>query len=128
VSIGTSASCPRYVVTGRNSRALAEGMCALCAHSAVLARALLRVFVRACVVRTCALVVCVRDSALPSHGRRLWQVECVQVVPAGFGYLVTTYMSDGNPLPTFSGSPLLVRTLCLERMPLCVRTSVPRKL
>ena len=61
MSIGTSASCPRYVVTGRNSRALAEGMCALCAHSAVLARALVRVFVRACVrAYLCACVVCAR--------------------------------------------------------------------
>ena len=29
-------------------------------------------------------------------------------VPAGFGYCVTTYQGDGNPLPPFAGSPLLV--------------------
>lgn len=28
--------------------------------------------------------------------------------PAGFGYGLTTYMGDGNPLPSFSGEPLLL--------------------
>lgn len=28
--------------------------------------------------------------------------------PAGLGYGITTYMGDGNPLPSFSGEPLLL--------------------
>ena len=30
--------------------------------------------------------------------------------PAGFGYGLTTYRGDGNPLPNFSGEPLLLPT------------------
>ena len=69
----------------------------------VLARVFLHACMRAC---ACACGVGVCDSALPSPRTRRRQVECGQVVPAGVGYLVTTYLSDGNPLPTFSGSPL----------------------
>jgi len=29
-------------------------------------------------------------------------------IPAGYGYCVTTYMGDGNPLPAFEGDPILV--------------------
>jgi hypothetical protein len=89
------------------ARALAEGMRALCAHSTALPRGFWRgsFCVHAC-VRVRALVVWVCDWALPSPRTRRRQVECGQVVPAGVGYLVTTYLSDGNPLPTFSGSPL----------------------
>ncbi|MBC8260181.1 MAG: inosine monophosphate cyclohydrolase [SAR324 cluster bacterium] len=29
-------------------------------------------------------------------------------IPAGFGYCLTTYMGDGNPLPSFRGDPLLL--------------------
>ena len=29
-------------------------------------------------------------------------------IPAGFGYAVTTYKSDGNPIPSFEGSPYVV--------------------
>jgi len=28
--------------------------------------------------------------------------------PAGYGYCLTTYMGDGNPLPSFAGDPLLL--------------------
>ena len=28
--------------------------------------------------------------------------------PMGFGYGLTTYMGDGNPLPSFSGDPLIL--------------------
>ncbi len=31
--------------------------------------------------------------------------------PPGFGYGLTTYMGDGNPLPSFSGDPLLLPCL-----------------
>ena len=31
-----------------------------------------------------------------------------QTVEAGFGYAITTYEQDGNPLPSFEGSPFLV--------------------
>ena len=29
-------------------------------------------------------------------------------IPAGYGYCVTTYMGDGNPLPAFAGYPILL--------------------
>ena len=29
-------------------------------------------------------------------------------IPPGYGYCLTTYMSDGNPLPAFEGDPILV--------------------
>ena len=29
-------------------------------------------------------------------------------IPAGYGYCVTTYMGDGNPLPAFTGDPILL--------------------
>ena len=29
-------------------------------------------------------------------------------IPPGYGYCVTTYLCDGNPLPTFEGDPLLM--------------------
>ncbi len=29
-------------------------------------------------------------------------------IPAGYGYCVTTYMGDGNPLPAFAGDPILL--------------------
>ena len=29
-------------------------------------------------------------------------------IPAGYGYCLTTYMGDGNPLPAFEGDPILV--------------------
>ena len=29
-------------------------------------------------------------------------------IPPGYGYCVTTYMGDGNPLPAFEGDPLLL--------------------
>jgi IMP cyclohydrolase len=33
---------------------------------------------------------------------------CPANPPAGFGYGLTTYMGDGNPLPSFEGDPLLL--------------------
>ena len=30
------------------------------------------------------------------------------VIPPGYGYCLTTYMGDGNPLPAFEGDPILV--------------------
>ena len=125
VSIGTSASCPR-LRRNRPQKSCSGGRDDVRSRTFGSARTpwvLARVFLRAC-MRACACArVC--DSALRSPRTRRRQVECGQVVPAGVGYLVTTYISDGNPLPTFSGSPLLVRTLCLERLLLCVRTSLP---
>jgi hypothetical protein len=29
-------------------------------------------------------------------------------IPPGYGYCLTTYMGDGNPLPAFEGDPILV--------------------
>lgn len=33
---------------------------------------------------------------------------CYNKIPEGFGYCITTYTGDGNPLPAFMGDPLVV--------------------
>ena len=41
--------------------------------------------------------------------RLLWTVE---QFGAGFGHCITTYVGDGNPLPSFAGEPFLVPIAC----------------
>ncbi len=43
------------------------------------------------------------DSAFPEH-----HFFHYQMIEGGYGYAVTTYQEDGNPLPSFEGSPFLV--------------------
>lgn len=46
--------------------------------------------------------------------RSEWGDDCIRSfhrydeLPAGFGYCVTTYLGDGNPLPAFRGEPYLL--------------------
>jgi len=127
VSIGTSASSPRYVVTGHKARALAEGMRALRAHSAALARGFWRgsFCVHAC-VRARALVVWVCAIRLCRHlGQGAGKLNADRSFLRGLdtSSRLTCRMairSRPSRVP-----PSLVRTLCLERRLLCVRTSLP---
>jgi hypothetical protein len=114
VSIGTSASCPRLRRNRPQSSCSGRrDACVVRTFGSVRTWVLARVFLRACMrACACACGVGVCDSALPSPRTRRRQVECGQVFPAGGGYLVATDMSDGNPLPTFSGSPLFWYAPC----------------
>lgn len=42
-------------------------------------------------------------------GSCLREFFCYETAPAGCGYFLSTYESDGNPLPTFVGEPKLVK-------------------
>ena len=41
-------------------------------------------------------------------GACLREFFCYEGAPVGVGYLLTTYVTDGNPLPTFEGEPIEV--------------------
>jgi IMP cyclohydrolase len=47
--------------------------------------------------------------------KSMWDDSCdrfgyyYESIEKGFGYCITTYTSDGNPLPPFKGEPLLMR-------------------
>lgn len=43
-----------------------------------------------------------------SHGRCLREFFCYEGCEHGKGYFISTYQSDGNPLPTFAGEPMEV--------------------
>ncbi len=44
-----------------------------------------------------------------SHGRCLREFFCYEGCEPDTGYFISTYQSDGNPLPTFAGEPMEVR-------------------
>jgi hypothetical protein len=41
-------------------------------------------------------------------GRCLREFFCYEGAPEGVGYFLSTYVGDGNPLPTFEGEPIEV--------------------
>lgn len=43
-----------------------------------------------------------------SNGRCLREFFCYEGCEEGVGYFISTYQSDGNPLPTFAGEPMEV--------------------
>lgn len=51
-----------------------------------------------------------------SNGRCLREFFCYEGCEEGAGYFISTYQSDGNPLPTFAGEPMEVALPTAEEL------------
>ena len=50
-------------------------------------------------------IICKSDFSVEHSVYRFY---CYTDIAPGYGYCLTTYMSDGNPLPSFNGDPLIL--------------------